>query len=347
MKAIACEMCGSNDVVKQEGLYVCQHCGTKYTLEEVRKLMIEGTVDVTGSTVKIDSTDELENLYELARRAIKDNNAENAEKYYDQILVKDPKSWEATFFQVYFNAMNCTVGEIDLAAQKIENCFGSVFGLVKENVPEDEKAMVAFMIVERCIVISDMLFGVAKDTYNKIVGDEVYKCKMIGKCLSVTKMLYILGEFIEQVFEGNQELQKFAIFAWQNAIEKESSIYKDLSSEVREAAIKQTDLYAEKIRKYDETYRKPEFKAGGCYIATCVYGSYDCPEVWVLRRFRDSVLTKSVLGRLFVKFYYAVSPSLVNKFGQNTLFRNIWQNPLDVLVGLLRKKGFEDTPYND
>lgn len=25
----------------------------------------------------------------------------------------------------------------------------------------------------------------------------------------------------------------------------------------------------------------------GCYVATCVYGSYDCPEVWTLRRFRD------------------------------------------------------------
>lgn len=25
----------------------------------------------------------------------------------------------------------------------------------------------------------------------------------------------------------------------------------------------------------------------GCYIATSVYGSYDCPEVWNLRCFRD------------------------------------------------------------
>lgn len=28
----------------------------------------------------------------------------------------------------------------------------------------------------------------------------------------------------------------------------------------------------------------------GCYIATCVYGSYDCPQVWILRRFRDDIL---------------------------------------------------------
>ena len=39
----------------------------------------------------------------------------------------------------------------------------------------------------------------------------------------------------------------------------------------------------------------------GCYIATAVYGSYDCPEVWTLRRFRDEVLRESVLGRLFIR----------------------------------------------
>ena len=34
MQAMVCEMCHSNDLIKQDGLYVCQHCGTKYTVEE-------------------------------------------------------------------------------------------------------------------------------------------------------------------------------------------------------------------------------------------------------------------------------------------------------------------------
>ena len=41
MKALVCEMCNSNDIVKQDGYYVCQTCGTKYSVEEARKLMIE------------------------------------------------------------------------------------------------------------------------------------------------------------------------------------------------------------------------------------------------------------------------------------------------------------------
>ncbi len=65
MKAIQCELCGSNDLMKKDGLFVCQHCGTKYSLEEARKLMVEinGTVDVQG-TVKIDNATKRELIVE-------------------------------------------------------------------------------------------------------------------------------------------------------------------------------------------------------------------------------------------------------------------------------------------
>ena len=53
MKAIVCELCGSKDFIKQNGMYVCQHCGTKYDLEEAKKLMIDGTVNVDGNNKNI------------------------------------------------------------------------------------------------------------------------------------------------------------------------------------------------------------------------------------------------------------------------------------------------------
>ena len=40
MKKICCELCGSNDFVKDGGMFVCQSCGTKYTLEEAKKLAL-------------------------------------------------------------------------------------------------------------------------------------------------------------------------------------------------------------------------------------------------------------------------------------------------------------------
>lgn len=85
----------------------------------------------------------------------------------------------------------------------------------------------------------------------------------------------------------------------------------------------------------------------GCYVATCVYGSYDCPEVWTLRRFRDYRLAKSVFGRLFIRTYYAVSPKVVKLFGSKMWFRHFWKIILDKIISRLRSRGYEDTPYYD
>ena len=37
--ALTCELCGSTNFVKDAGLFVCQGCGMKYTLEEAQRLM--------------------------------------------------------------------------------------------------------------------------------------------------------------------------------------------------------------------------------------------------------------------------------------------------------------------
>lgn len=76
---------------------------------------------------------------------------------------------------------------------------------------------------------------------------------------------------------------------------------------------------------------------GGCYIATMAYGDYDHPQVMILRNFRDNVLDKSAIGRLFINFYYKVSPCLVeilkNHNGINILIRKT----LDQFIKLIRR----------
>ena len=87
--------------------------------------------------------------------------------------------------------------------------------------------------------------------------------------------------------------------------------------------------------------------SNGCYIATCVYGSYDCPEVWTLRRFRDQSLNRTLFGRLFIKIYYAISPKLVRWFGATNWFRSFWRKSLDAFVKKLKQSGYESTHYDD
>jgi hypothetical protein len=85
----------------------------------------------------------------------------------------------------------------------------------------------------------------------------------------------------------------------------------------------------------------------GCYVATCVYGSYDCPQVWTLRRFRDNTLAGTMLGRAFIRTYYAISPTIVRWFGKTRWFKKMWHGMLDNMVKHLNDNGVEDTPYND
>ena len=37
MKAMACEICGSHELIKQDGVFVCKNCGLKYSVEEAKK----------------------------------------------------------------------------------------------------------------------------------------------------------------------------------------------------------------------------------------------------------------------------------------------------------------------
>ena len=88
-------------------------------------------------------------------------------------------------------------------------------------------------------------------------------------------------------------------------------------------------------------------KSGGCYIATAIYGSYDCPQVWTLRRYRDNVLSKKWYGRLFIHFYYFFSPTFVDWFGKDKWFSSLWKPILDNKVKYLKDNGFSDKPYFD
>ena len=85
----------------------------------------------------------------------------------------------------------------------------------------------------------------------------------------------------------------------------------------------------------------------GCYVATAVYGSYDCPQVWTLRRFRDNALAKTWYGRTFIRVYYAISPTLVKWFGHSKWFIAFWKVRLDKMVTKLQRKGYASSPYQD
>lgn len=343
MKALICEMCNSNDLVKQDGLFVCQSCGTKYSVEEAKKMMFEGTV-------KVDNTEELTNLYQLARRAKKAENNVNAAKYYEMILIKDPTSWEANFYTVYFKSMSCKIAEIAMAATDVNNCIESTFVLIKENIADAEERKSAITEVKNSAYsISDMLFNAATSHMNDIdpMIKDRYQMEYLSNVIAAGGIKKTVCDKLCEVFANDREVfSKLGV-----------KILKDRIDEG--IAVDASDNYVKLIQKYDPSYEAPKGQTteeimnriqnnnSGCYVATAVYGSYDCAQVWTLRRFRDDTLASTWYGRAFIHIYYAISPTLVQWFGETLWFKNIFKPTLDKMVRNLNDKGVENTPYND
>ena len=348
MKRLTCEMCGGTDIVKQDGLFVCQSCGVKYSLEEAKKMMITGVVNVTG-TVRVDTSTELRNLYELARRAKADGNSENAQKYYDQIIVRDPSSWEANFYTTYFQSRNCKVQEVKVAAVRISNCEDTVLTLIKENVSDPEERRNAIdEVATQSIAISKILFNAYKNYYDgleiqkKLDHDQEYT----DNCSAARDIAYTCGNQIIKIF--GDEYGDIAAECWKVGVRLHNILNGAFVDKKLNADI--IKRYNEKIFKYDLSYIAPVTNMssdGECYIATATYGSYDCPEVWTLRRYRDYVLAETWYGRAFIRIYYAISPTLVKRFGHTSWFKKIWRIKLDRMVKNLLDKGYESTPYED
>ncbi len=112
MKKLVCELCGSNNLLKENGVFVCQSCGTQYSVEEARKMMIEGTVNVQG-VVQVDNSSQIENYYRNARRAMAQEDWAGVEKYYDLVLQNEPGSIEAIFYSAY-GRVNLSLYDADI-----------------------------------------------------------------------------------------------------------------------------------------------------------------------------------------------------------------------------------------
>lgn len=113
MKRLTCEMCGSTDLLKQDGVFVCQSCGCKYSVEEARKMIVEGTVEVAG-TVKVDDTSKIQNYLDLSQNAYDSGNGQSAFDYANKALEIAPQNSRAWIAKMKAIEYIGTLGELKL-----------------------------------------------------------------------------------------------------------------------------------------------------------------------------------------------------------------------------------------
>ena len=75
---------------------------------------------------------------------------------------------------------------------------------------------------------------------------------------------------------------------------------------------------------------------GGCFIATAAYGSRFADQVHFLEVFRDTILSKSTLGRVLIHLYYKVSPPIAHYIRDKALLRKIIRVFLKGIISFLK-----------
>jgi len=108
MKKFVCELCDSTDIVKQGGVFVCQSCGCKYSLEEMKKMMVEVPAEEEKEdegAAPVYLAPEVDKHLANARRAKLKEDWEGTEKYYALVEQNDPDSIEAIFYSAFGKAM--------------------------------------------------------------------------------------------------------------------------------------------------------------------------------------------------------------------------------------------------
>ena len=233
MKAIICEMCGSQDVVKKDGLFICSHCNTKYSVEEARKLMVEGTVTIDHST-------DLENLFQAAKNAMEAEDDESALRHYQKINALSPNNWQAVFYLVALKAHSFKYGEISSVAISITNALPKVFDLINTTLTDkDEKKEAVWEVLQECQSIAESLTYASHDFYKSVTkGNGLLSLTGVfgavsgisstlseinedqERCCAAANIMFNCGNYISEMFDMEDEDFAFhAVWAWKNAID--------------------------------------------------------------------------------------------------------------------------------
>lgn len=352
MKKISCEQCGSTEFYIKDDIYICKYCQTHYLVKGTKKIRIEGHIDISGSSVEIDTSKRLINLYTIAHRAKRNKNKELASEYYQKILEIDPSSWEANFYISYYRALKCSrKSEINLVAKRIIISQETTIELIFNNVLDaDERRQAVNEVAEQWNRLAKIFFNAYHNYFQELEEEQKSKNlqNYIDTCSSARDIAYLAGDWIIIYF--GDKYGSIAADCWKAGIELHRQMNNGLIDWDSDARI--IEERKKEILKFDPLYEKKgdnheSYKNEGCYIATAVYGSYDCPQVWTLRRFRDHTLAKTWYGRSFIRIYYAVSPYLVRWFGHTKWFQGFWRSRLDSLIAKLNNNGVSDTPYDD
>ena len=377
-----CPQCGADievDTTHEAG--ICKNCGAPFVTEKVLKsqnIFITNNNDFSGASINIvsgaSSSTDFANFLNIALKALDAREGAEALKYANKALeinsvsseawvVKmksmtylatftDPKVNETTEYgknAITYAPVDKKTSIEDIVYSHYLQRTLSLFSIMNERIRDTVSIQNALTELK-----FNAPFGAeqrinAADSNNITILNQLNGAALLLKISIPTESISQNSNYQKAVLEICNQYVKYI-----DGLQDRYAIYKaNFSEEARKAHKAELVMLEAGLTPID-CQSIPDFRKNpnvssdsGCYIATCVYGSYDCPQVWTLRRFRDDTLDATWYGRLFIRCYYAISPTLVKWFGNTTWFKKIWRGPLDSLVTKLKHDGVSDTFYHD
>lgn len=348
-KEVKCPKC--KEIIMAEDskeVCFCINCGEKIDLKSIN-------LKKSSPDFNMYKSDKYRKLAKLAKLEYDSGNWGQAYDYYCTILESNPDDYNSLFFKAVSNIRYCDLDDlnIDICLNYIEK----TWDLFVKFDPSTER------LFRQKRIMTTELYNVAIERFNyaqryfftnqtseehiRLYWDNLEECKKmfsynanflqdyrIGEdeglrniyldsaksLLKCITELYMSRKYVKGFnYDKNQEIIDFIRVKTTSEL---SALYNDTVSD---------------IKKYEPDYEAPSINTG-CYIATAVYGSYDATEVLVLRKFRDDILSKHLLGRIFIKIYYTLSPPVAEWLKDAKKVNLLVKNILDKFVHRLSNK---------
>lgn len=166
MKKIVCDLCEGTEFIKEGGMFVCQGCGTKYSIEEAKSMMreVEGTAPVVGAApampVGNPNQAQIDNILVLATTAYEAQNYAEAENYCNRAIELDAMCYKA------WNLKGKAVGwQSQIDKLRIEEAAHS-FCKAIDFAPEEEKEELKNQAVEELKKLGLALIALRKQRFS-------------------------------------------------------------------------------------------------------------------------------------------------------------------------------------
>ena len=264
MKTLTCKMCGSTHLVKNDDMYLCQSCGTKYVISDIEDNRgYKEEIDEKRLTEKVDNQEELKRLHIL----VKDDPS-----LYNRIYELDLGDWQAYFYCKIVE--NTEYESYHYFCNNLNSYLVNTLTLLKERISSDS---------ERQYAIKNVIF----EFFKQKIYEENSRFQHGNYSYEVNFSKYkpifdismdVIENGIKAVFGAESEYYSNFINTLKNEYNSfVEQLYKETSDSIKEENIRFQRMWEESISQKKERMKKsPIWRIGIILILLAILAIIFC-----------------------------------------------------------------------